>query len=248
MLLTALPPAPPTPTTVIRGFSSDCVFGHDEVDCHLHPPLSAYCRWLRRSKPAAFVPGFIGVLGIAFAPLRNSPGTSARGGPIRPFGASGMRATRPRLRRLRPRWRIGEQAGAGREGRAAGRLRRGRRCGAAGRCAPACRGRRPASSRTPASWLAPPVSTTRRPAILSKPLASSRARTSSKVSSRRGWMMPTRIDCGIVVGLRAILLADLRHVDHARARRRARRRRCRRASSCARHGPAASTGRGRCRW
>ena len=43
---------------------------------------------------------------------------------------------------------------------------------------------------------APPVSTTRRPATLSNPLASSRLRTSSKVSSMRGAMIPTSSDLG----------------------------------------------------
>ena len=38
--------------------------------------------------------------------------------------------------------------------------------------------------------------TTRRPATLSKPLASRRERTSSNVSSSRGWMIPVRIDFG----------------------------------------------------
>ena len=46
------------------------------------------------------------------------------------------------------------------------------------------------------SWQAPPVSTMRRPAILSKPLCSNRSRTSSKGSSRRGEIMPTSSDFG----------------------------------------------------
>ena len=89
-----------------------------------------------------------------------------------------------------------QQARGGRKGRAVRRLGRGRRSCSAGRSGPACRGSCPANSRTPCSWHAPPVSTTRRPAILSKPLASSRSRTSSKVSSRRGAMMLTSIDFG----------------------------------------------------
>ncbi len=54
-----------------------------------------------------------------------------------------------------------------------------------------------ATSGTPSSWQPPPTRTARPPANLSTPLASRRLRTSSKVSSMRGRMTPTRIERGM---------------------------------------------------
>ena len=49
---------------------------------------------------------------------------------------------------------------------------------------------------SPTSWLAPPVSTTRRPACAAKPAFLRRSRTSSRISSTRGLMMRTSCDFG----------------------------------------------------
>ena len=69
---------------------------------------------------------------------------------------------------------------------------------------------RDASSRVPANWQAPPVETARRPAATSKPEARNRFCTSSKISSRRAWMMRVSMERGT----RRAFLALLAHLGH----------------------------------
>ena len=172
MLLTALPPAPPTPMTVMRGLSSYGRCGAvDRLSVMFGLQSVRRLVMLRRSMPAALVartatapPGSLRAQKFSRNQCPSRPIRAVRLVRLRSHAAAA--AVRPR-----PRWRIGEQAGRGREGRAAGRL---------GQPADADRPadadllvedqRRPARARR-ASWQAPPVSTTRRPAILSKPLA-----------------------------------------------------------------------------
>ena len=111
----------------------------------------------------------IGRAGPKSLPAASAPGSMSRC----PFSSASLTA-----RRRRP--------AAGREGRAAVAASGSPSMGV-GRPIRTCLSRiGPASSRVPGSWQAPPVSTSRRPATLSKPASSRRERTSSKVSSSRG--------------------------------------------------------------
>ena len=159
MLLTALPPAPPTPKTVIRGLSS-VMSGILQIDRHgisssclswpSSPAAAARCR---RRCPAA--------LRRQKLSLNHCPrGRSSR--PCRSCARRGSSAPARAVRCSRD-LRIDQQADRRREGRALGRFRQ---AGDAERPADAHVARRVSGAPPPAgrsSWLAPPVSTTRLP-------------------------------------------------------------------------------------
>ena len=115
------------------------------------------------------------------------------------------------------------QAGRRREGRSRRRFGKALETRAAGRCEPVCRESAPASSRMPGSGERRRSARRGGRRSCRSPKLSSRSRTSSKVSSSRGGMMPTSSDFGTWFGVAVIVLADLRHGDQSRARRSTRR-------------------------
>ncbi len=159
MLLTALPPAPPTPKTVMCGFNSRM-----SGACRLIAMTVLPSRGLVVVTPA----GADWMVDSDPRPPRRRRSSETLPHPAAdprevaaPFPCPG-RARRTRARNIRAA-RPADRRGGRRRPRRTGPwpLRAGPRCRAAARRGPACRMRRAISGR-PMSWLAPPVSTTRR--------------------------------------------------------------------------------------
>jgi hypothetical protein len=217
MLLTALPPAPPTPNTVMRGLRSPCSGMGDSVSS-LCPPVVcpvlekrliffwssasvmaetlSFARVTRKKQePAKYAGGMLArtdayphwrcilrlpvVAEPPHRPLqRCGPGTVGRGLEIPPF-----------VLRMRGKQRSPTQAES-----PVPQADCGRPCTRSGRpsrtCCPGC-GWPAVEARQLAR---PPVSTIRWLGRWSKPAASSRARTSSRISSIRGRITPISSD------------------------------------------------------
>ena len=202
MLLTALPPAPPTPTNGASRCQLALHLRYVQVQGHASPPLASLC-W-----PS--MPALPAVLSQSGRDVRSQLTHSKMlPKPILPEAADqaaaassgfGLCVLSSRGAVLIGGDGVGQQSGAGRKGRAAGRLGQAAYREPAARSGPACpESGLPDRARLAVGWRHR-YSTTRRPASLSMPLISRRLRTSSNVSSSRGWMIPVSSDCGTWTG------------------------------------------------